>query len=115
MKAIVVISTVRRPCGHCYPCSHGENDMCSSGAYTERGTMRRHGFLAEFYVESLQWLNKIRKPLEAVGVLLEPMSVVEKGIEHSYLLQRVRPAAGRHQDNPRDRVVNERRAGLSVR
>jgi glucose 1-dehydrogenase len=86
-----VVSTVRRPCGHCYPCNHGENDMCSSGDYTERGIMRRHGFLAEFYVESPQWLNKIPKPLEAIGVLLEPMSVVEKGIDQAYLLQRRLP------------------------
>ena len=42
----LVVSTVRRPCGQCYNCFHGENDMCTSGRYEERGIMRRHGFLS---------------------------------------------------------------------
>jgi threonine dehydrogenase-like Zn-dependent dehydrogenase len=83
----LVVSTVRRPCGECYNCTHGENDLCTSGRYEERGIMRRHGFMAEFYVESPQWLHKIPKIAEDVGVLLEPMSVVEKGIDHAFLLQ----------------------------
>ena len=84
----LVVSTVRRPCGHCYTCAHGENDMCLSGDYQERGIMRRHGFMADFYVESPQWLNKIPRALQDIGVLLEPMSVVEKGIDQAYRLQR---------------------------
>ena len=43
-----VVSTVRRPCGQCYNCLHGENDMCTSGLYKERGIMRLHGFMAEY-------------------------------------------------------------------
>ena len=82
----LVVSTVRRPCGHCYTCKHGENDMCLSGDYTERGIMRRHGFMAEYYVESPQWLNKIPKAVQDIGVLLEPMSVVEKGIDEAFRL-----------------------------
>ena len=50
--------------------------------------MGRHGFMAEYYVESPQWLNKIPKNIADIGVLLEPMSVVEKGIDHAFLLQR---------------------------
>ena len=87
----LVVSTVRRPCGHCYTCRHGENDMCLSGDYTERGIMRRHGFMAEYYVESPQWLNKIPKAVGEIGVLLEPMSVVEKGIDEAYRLQQRLP------------------------
>jgi glucose 1-dehydrogenase len=86
-----VVSTVRRPCGHCYPCNHGDNDMCLTGEYTERGIMRRHGFMAERYVESPRWLNRIPKALKDVAVLLEPMSIVEKGVDESYLLQRRLP------------------------
>jgi threonine dehydrogenase-like Zn-dependent dehydrogenase len=82
-----VVSTVRRPCGACPHCRAGENDMCSSGLYTERGIMRRHGFLAQFYVESPRFLHKIPKAIADVAVLLEPMSVVEKGIDHAFLLQ----------------------------
>src|SRR5262245_32062916 len=84
----MVDSTIRRPCGMCVTCKAGENDMCSSGQYTERGIMRRHGFMAEYYVESPQFLNKIPKAVRDFAVLLEPMSVVEKGIDHAFLLQR---------------------------
>jgi len=83
----LVVSTVRRPCGTCPQCKAGENDMCSSGLYTERGIMRLHGFMAQYYVESPQFLNKIPKDVRDFAVLLEPMSVVEKGIDHTYLLQ----------------------------
>lgn len=84
----VVVSTVRRPCGKCPQCRAGESDMCSSGEYTERGIMRRHGFMAQYYVEHPAFLNRIPKAIQDVAVLLEPMSVVQKGIDHAYLLQR---------------------------
>jgi glucose 1-dehydrogenase len=83
-----VVSTVRRPCGLCYNCAHGENDMCTSGQYTERGIMRRHGFMSERYSELPAYLNKLAPEVEKIGVLLEPMSVVEKGIDHAFLIQR---------------------------
>ena len=81
-----VVSTVRRPC-KCYICKAGQNDMCHGGAYQERGIVGRHGFMAEYYVESPQWLNKIPRQMADIGVLLEPMSVVEKGIDQAFLLQ----------------------------
>ena len=84
----VVVSTVRRPCAVCRQCRAGENDMCSSGEYTERGIMRLHGFMAQYYVESPRYLIKIPKALRDIGVLLEPMSIVEKGIDHAFALQR---------------------------
>src|SRR2546425_899816 len=37
----LVVATVRRPCGICPQCKAGENDMCSSGKYTERGIIGR--------------------------------------------------------------------------
>jgi threonine dehydrogenase-like Zn-dependent dehydrogenase len=84
----LVVATVRRPCGACAACDAGENDMCTSGRYTERGIMRRHGFMSEYYVESPQYLHRIPRAAGDVAVLLEPMSVVEKGIDHAYRLQR---------------------------
>ena len=84
----LVVSTVRRPCGECPNCDGGENDCCSSGKYTERGIMRRHGFMAEYYIETPEYLNRIPKEVEPFAVLLEPMSVVEKGIDHAFSLQR---------------------------
>lgn len=83
----LVVSTVRRPCLKCPQCKAGESDMCSSGEYTERGIMRRHGFMAEYYVEQPAFLHKIPKDIQDFAVLLEPMSVVQKGIDHAYLLQ----------------------------
>lgn len=84
----VVVSTVRRPCGMCPQCASGETDMCSSGRYTERGIMRRHGFMADYYVEHPEYLNKIPREISGFAVLLEPMSVVEKGIDQAFLIQR---------------------------
>lgn len=84
----LVVSTVRRPCGKCPQCKSGQNDMCSSGLYTERGIMRRHGFMAQYYVEDPLFLNKIPKAIRDFAVLLEPMSVVQKGIDHTFLIQR---------------------------
>jgi len=83
----LVVATVRRPCGICPQCKAGENDMCSSGQYTERGIMRRHGYMAQYYTEKPLFLNKIPKEIRDFAVLLEPMPVVEKGIDHTYLLQ----------------------------
>src|SRR4051812_48916330 len=84
----LVVARVRRSCGQCAHCKAGESDMCSTGLYTERGIMRRHGFMSEFYVESPQYLHHIPKSIRDVAVLLEPLSVVEKGLDHAYLLQR---------------------------
>jgi glucose 1-dehydrogenase len=84
----IVVSTVRRPCDKCPQCRAGENDMCSSGLYSERGIMRRHGFMAEYYVEHPLFLHKIPRAIQDFAVLLEPMSVVQKGIDHARLLQR---------------------------
>ncbi|MGH9327704.1 MAG: glucose 1-dehydrogenase, partial [Terriglobia bacterium] len=83
-----VVATVRRPCGKCLNCQRGEMDLCTSGEYTERGIKGRHGYMAEYYTESPQYLIRIPPELRDVGVLLEPTSVVEKGIDHVYLIQR---------------------------
>ena len=82
-----VVSTVRRPCGQCFNCENGENDMCTSGKYTERGIMRRHGYMSERYSELPQFMVKLLPEVETIGVLMEPMSVVEKGIDHSFMIQ----------------------------
>ena len=61
--------------------------MCITGEYTERGIMANHGYLAELYGEHEQHLTKIPEELEDVGVLLEPMSVVEKALRQSFKIQ----------------------------
>jgi glucose 1-dehydrogenase len=84
----IVVARVRRPCGLCMNCRRGENDMCTSGRFSERGIRRRHGYMAQYYAESPAFLHRIPDPLANVAVLLEPLSIVEKGVDHSFLLQR---------------------------
>ena len=84
----LVVSTVRRPCGMCPQCKAGENDMCSSGAvHRARASCAATASWRSTYVESPAFLNKIPKEIRDFAVLLEPMSVVQKGIDHTYLLQ----------------------------
>ena len=84
-----VVASVRRPCrhAHCGPCRSGENDMCVTGDYQERGINRQHGFLSDFYSEHQQWLTKIPDGTEPVGVFLEPLSVVEKAMRQTSKIQ----------------------------
>ena len=84
-----VVASVRRPCrhGHCGPCVSGENDMCVTGDYLERGINRQHGYLSEFYSEHQRWLTRIPDVIEPVGVFLEPLSIVEKAIRQTFKIQ----------------------------
>ena len=84
-----VVSTVRRPCPHhnCRPCRTGHTDMCLTGAFTERGILGRHGFLAEYYAEEPQFLVPVPASLAPVGVLLEPLTVPEKGLRQVWQIQ----------------------------
>jgi len=53
----LAVSTVRRPCPEeCLPCRSGENDMCLTGHYLERGIQGLHGFMSERYVEDPQYV-----------------------------------------------------------
>ena len=84
-----VVASVRRPCPHvhCFPCRSGQNDMCVTGDYTERGIKGNPGFMAEYYSEERQWLTKVPSSSVAVGVLLEPLSVVAKAMRQTFLIQ----------------------------
>jgi len=81
-----VVATVRRP-DDCINCRAGEYDMCITGNYTERGIKGHHGYLSEFYAESPEYLVNVPPALKEVGVLLEPLSIVEKGIMQAYKIQ----------------------------
>jgi threonine dehydrogenase-like Zn-dependent dehydrogenase len=82
-----VVATVRRPGGSLYDLI-GTNDMTTDDTYFERGINLRHGFLTEYYVDDAEFVVKVPRALREVGVLLEPMSVVEKGISQAYEIQR---------------------------
>jgi len=68
-------------------CQHGESDMCLTGNYREHGIKRLHGFGSDFAVSHVDFLVKVPSKLADVAVLLEPMSVAEKGIYQAFKIQ----------------------------
>jgi len=82
-----VVATVRRP-GHSIYDAIGLQDMTTDSQYFERGINLRHGYLTEYYVEDEEFVVKMPAALRDVGVLLEPMTVAQKGITQAYEIQR---------------------------
>jgi threonine dehydrogenase-like Zn-dependent dehydrogenase len=82
-----VVATVRRPGASIYDLI-GTYDMTTDETYFERGINLRHGYLTERYVDDPEYIVKVPAALKEVGVLLEPTSVAEKGIEQAYEIQR---------------------------
>jgi threonine dehydrogenase-like Zn-dependent dehydrogenase len=82
----LVTATVRRPGTSVYD-KMGIPDFTTDDVYFERGINRLHGYLTEYYVESPENLIRVPNRLKDVGVLLEPMSIVEKGIYQAFLIQ----------------------------
>jgi glucose 1-dehydrogenase len=82
-----VVATVRRPGTSIYD-RIGTSDMSTDDIYFERGINLRHGYLTEYYVDDAEFIVKIPNGLRDVGVLLEPLTVVEKGIAQAYEIQR---------------------------
>ena len=82
-----VVATVRRPGSSIYD-TIGTSDMTTDDVYYERGINLRHGYLTEYYVDDAQFIVEIPVGLQNVGVLLEPLTVVEKGIAQAYEIQR---------------------------
>ena len=82
-----VVPTVRRPGGSFYD-KIGQYDMTTDETYYERGINLRHGYLTEYFVDEPEYIVKVPQGLKHVGVLLEPTSVIEKGIIQAYEAQR---------------------------
>src|SRR5574341_2054763 len=87
MPGDYVVATVRRP-GHSLYDRIGMYDMTTDDEYFERGINLRHGYLTEYYVDTPEYIVMVPKGLRDVGVLLEPTSVIEKGIAQAYEIQR---------------------------
>src|SRR5437867_13205103 len=62
--------------------------MTSDDVYNKRKINLRHGYLTEYYVDDAEFIVKVPEGLKEVGVLLEPTTVVEKGITQAYEIQR---------------------------
>jgi threonine dehydrogenase-like Zn-dependent dehydrogenase len=64
--------------------------MCLTGHYKEHGIKGLHGFASEFAVTDSRFVVKLPEALSEVGVLLEPLTIVEKGINQVFLMQHAR-------------------------
>jgi threonine dehydrogenase-like Zn-dependent dehydrogenase len=89
----LAVATVRRPCTveTCIACRAGRQDFCYSGQYTERGILRRHGYMTEFVVEDEQYLNPVPAALRDVAVLVEPLTIAEKAASQLWQVQQRLP------------------------
>jgi threonine dehydrogenase-like Zn-dependent dehydrogenase len=82
-----VVASVRRPDG-CPNCRAGEQDMCLWGGFRERGIKSLHGFCAERFAERSEFLFVVPEAIVDVAVLLEPLTITEKGWRHLSVAQR---------------------------
>jgi len=82
-----VSATVRRPGSSLYD-QIGHYDMTTDDTYYERGINLLHGFLTEYYVDEPEYLVRVPPGLASVGVLMEPLSIIEKGIVQAFEIQR---------------------------
>ena len=82
-----VVASVRRPGSSVYD-RVGLQDMTTDDTYFERGINLRHGYLAEYFADSADFLVKVPSELRAAGVLMEPTSVAEKAIGQAFEIQR---------------------------
>ena len=91
----LVVPMVRRPCPHesCLACRSGRQDFCYTGDFTERGIKMQHGFMTEFIVDDEQYMNVVPGGLRDVGVLVEPLTIAEKGLTQLWQVQQRLPWA----------------------
>jgi threonine dehydrogenase-like Zn-dependent dehydrogenase len=90
-KGDIVVPTVRRNCPEgCLNCRNSESDMCLTGHYKEHGIKGLHGFAREFAISDSDFVVKLPQVLSDIGVLLEPLTIVEKAMKQAYLIQQSR-------------------------
>lgn len=82
-----VVATVRRPRGSSIYDTIGEQDFTTDDKYYERGISRLHGYMTEYYVEDADFLVRVPPAITEVAVLLEPLSIVEKGLKQASDIQ----------------------------
>jgi glucose 1-dehydrogenase len=78
----LVVGIVRRPDPvPCPSCAAGEWDFCRNGRFTERGIKALHGYGSERWRIEPEFAVKLDPGLGALGVLMEPTTVVAKAWE----------------------------------
>jgi threonine dehydrogenase-like Zn-dependent dehydrogenase len=83
----LVVPTVRRP-GKSFYDTLGMQDLTADNTYYERGINLLHGYFTEYFVERPEFLVAVPDEFEQLGVMVEPISIVEKGWEHIMDIQR---------------------------
>jgi threonine dehydrogenase-like Zn-dependent dehydrogenase len=85
----LVVPMVRRPCRilSCRACQEGRQDYCFTGEFTERGINGAHGFMTERVVDDQQYMNPVPRELRDVAVLVEPLTIAEKGMAQVWNVQ----------------------------
>lgn len=103
----LAIPMVRRPCDHpeCLACRAGRQDFCYTGDYRERGIKQLHGFLTERIVDEARYMNRVPKGIREVAVLVEPLTIAEKGLIQLTEIQRRLPWGGNTEEHPHHAVV----------
>src|ERR1700683_2316515 len=94
----LVIPMVRRPCDHpeCAACRADRQDFCYTGDYRERGIKQMHGFLTERIVDDARYMNPVPRAIRDVAVLVEPLTIAEKGLIQTLEIQQRLPWGGTH-------------------
>jgi threonine dehydrogenase-like Zn-dependent dehydrogenase len=89
----LVVPMVRRPCPHdtCIACRSSRQDFCFTGDFTERGIKEQHGFMAQFVVDDEKYMNPVPPELRDVAVLVEPLTIAEKGLAQVWQVQQRLP------------------------
>jgi threonine dehydrogenase-like Zn-dependent dehydrogenase len=107
----LVVPTVRRPCPNprCPACSQGRPDYCVTGEFSERGIVRADGFMTEAVLEHERFLVPVPRALADVAILLEPLSVIVKGVDD---YEAVRARMGFELPRPRGLVLGAGPIGL---
>jgi threonine dehydrogenase-like Zn-dependent dehydrogenase len=94
----LVIPMVRRPCEHpeCLACRAGRQDFCYTGDYKERGIKQMHGFLTEQIVDEARYMNPVPQAIREVAVLVEPLTIAQKGLIQASRIQDRLPWGAKH-------------------
>jgi threonine dehydrogenase-like Zn-dependent dehydrogenase len=89
----LVVPMVRRPCphDHCMACRANRQDFCFTGDFTERGIKEQHGFMAQFIVDDETFMNPVPRALRNIAVLVEPLTIAEKGLAQVWNIQQRLP------------------------
>ncbi|HEX6801238.1 MAG TPA: glucose 1-dehydrogenase [Candidatus Binatia bacterium] len=89
----LVVPMVRRPCPHehCIACRSSRQDFCFTGDFTERGIKEQHGFMAQFIVDDEKYMNPVPADMRDVAVLVEPLTIAEKGLAEVWNIQQRLP------------------------